>query len=55
MSVPADAAAMAAAAPESTQWVWVVQVSGSKIVPAGLCLCVKKQIVIKKDATETLP
>ena len=55
LQVPADAIAIAAAAPQSVVWVWIVQVQGSKIVPAGIALCIKKQLNLKKGAEEPLP
>jgi len=46
LSVSAEMMALAAATRQQTQWLWIVEVKGSKIMPVGASLCLKKQTVL---------
>ena len=44
----------AVAASSKVQWLWVVEVKGTKVMPCAASLCVKKQIVRKAAAIEAV-
>ena len=53
VSVPADIAKLASNSAQSTHWLWIIEVKGAKIIPFGVALCTKKQVVLK--AGDTVP
>jgi hypothetical protein len=44
----------AVAASTKVHWLWVVEVKGTKVIPCGVALCVRKQMNLKVGDSESV-
>ena len=44
----------AVAASTKVHWVWVVEVKGTTVIPCGVALCVKEQMLLKPTTSEAV-